>query len=176
MTPSWQVRTGSEADLELIEPLWVAVHHRHAQAMPQLAPYVEDVTSWRLRRALYRELLAKPDTLLLLAEADGRPIGYGLAHVLELDDTWIPDTWATGARIGEIESLSVLPGFRGIGLGTHLLDLLESHLTELGVDDLILGVLPGNADAIRLYERRGYQSTWLYLSRFRGRPDSSGGP
>jgi len=24
-------------------------------------------------------------------------------------------------------------------------------------------------DAIRLYERRGYQPTWLYLSRFKGR-------
>jgi ribosomal protein S18 acetylase RimI-like enzyme len=30
-------------------------------------------------------------------------------------------------------------------------------------------VLPGNAAAIRLYERRGYRPTWLYLSRFDGR-------
>jgi hypothetical protein len=26
-----------------------------------------------------------------------------------LEDSWIPDTWQTGGRIGEIESLSVLP-------------------------------------------------------------------
>jgi hypothetical protein len=30
-------------------------------------------------------------------------------------------------------------------------------------------VLPGNAGAIRLYERRGFRPTWLYLSRFAGR-------
>jgi ribosomal protein S18 acetylase RimI-like enzyme len=42
-------------------------------------------------------------------------------------------------------------------------------LDGLGVKDLILGALPGNTDAIRLYERRGYQPTWLYLSRFDGR-------
>jgi ribosomal protein S18 acetylase RimI-like enzyme len=33
----------------------------------------------------------------------------------------------------------------------------------------VLGVLPGNVDAIRLYERRGFRPTWLYLSRFAGR-------
>ena len=37
------------------------------------------------------------------------------------------------------------------------------------MNDLILGLLPGNTDAARLYERRGYRPTWLYLSRFEGR-------
>ena len=36
-----------------------------------------------------------------------------------------------------------------------------------------LGALAGNADAIRLYERRGYQPTWLYLSKLSGRSRSS---
>ena len=31
------------------------------------------------------------------------------------------------------------------------------------------GVLPGNEGARRLYERRGFRPTWLYLSRFAGR-------
>ena len=85
---------------------------------------------------------------------------------------WIEDTWRTGDRIGEIESLSVLPEYRGSGLGSAPRQL-ESHLHERGVDDLILGALPGNVDAIRLYERRGYQPTWLYLSRFADRTRSS---
>ena len=169
MVNDWQIRTGSAQDLHLIEPLWVAVHHRHAETMPQLAPYVSDAETWRVRRALYEELLAKPDTLLLLAFVDETPVGYGLAHVMPVGDTWIPDTWATGSRIGEIESLSVLPQYRGSGLGSEFLNRLEEHLHGLGVDDLILGALPGNTDAIRLYERRGYQPTWVYLSRFNGR-------
>jgi len=165
----WQVRTGSAADLDLVGPLWVAVHHQHATTMPQLAPYVSDDETWRVRRELYEELLAKPDTLLLLA-FDGEVVaGYGLAHVMAVDDSWIPDTWVTGSRIGEIESLSVLPQYRGSGLGSVFLERLEQHLREVGCKDLILGALPGNTDAIRLYERRGYQPTWLYLSRFDGR-------
>jgi ribosomal protein S18 acetylase RimI-like enzyme len=169
MTHDWQLRTGSAADLDLVGPLWVAVHHRHAESMPELAPYVSDDETWRVRRALYEELLAKPDTLLLIAVVDDAAVGYGLAHVLPVDETWIPDTWATGPRIGEIESLSVLPQYRGGGLGSELLRRLEQHLHERGVDDLILGALAGNHDAIRLYERRGYRPTWLYLSRFQGR-------
>jgi hypothetical protein len=150
MTSEWQVRTGSAVDLDLVGPLWVAVHHRHAETMPHLAPYVSDDETWRVRRALYEELVAKPDTLLPLAFSGDAAVGYGLGHVLAVDETWIPDTWVTGSRIGEIESLSVLP-----------------HAT--GVEDLILGALPGNTDAIRLDQRRGYQPTWLYLSRLQGR-------
>jgi ribosomal protein S18 acetylase RimI-like enzyme len=164
-----QIRRGGPEDLDRLEPLWVSVHHRHAESMPELAPYVDDATTWAERRALYAELLAKPDTILLLAAADDALIGYGLAHVMPTGETWIPDTWVTGLRIGEIESLAVLPEYRGHGLGTELLDRLERELRAQGVADLVLGVLPGNDGAIRMYERRGYRPTWLYLSRFENR-------
>jgi ribosomal protein S18 acetylase RimI-like enzyme len=173
MTTAWTLRSGDADDLDMVGPLWVAVHHRHQESMPELAPYVSDAETWRARRTLYEELLAKPDTLFLLALIDDKPIGYGLTHVFAVADTWIDDTWRTGERIGEIESLSVLPEYRGSGLGSQLLERLEDHLHEHGVDDVILGALAGNADAIRLYERRGYRPTWLYLSKFAGRDRTS---
>jgi ribosomal protein S18 acetylase RimI-like enzyme len=169
MTENIELRRGSAADLPALRPLWVSVHHQHAQSMPELAPYVDDDRTWDVRGALYAELLAKPDTVLFLAMAGSVAIGYGLAHVLATADTWLPDTWQTGARIGEIESLAVLPSYRGQGLGSRLLDALEAELAAIGVRDLMLGVLPGNADAIRLYQRRGYRPTWTYLSRLEGR-------
>ena len=100
----------------------------------------------------------------MIALVGDGPVGYGLTHVLPAEDTR-----RTGDRTGEIESLSALPECRGSGLGSLLLEQLESHLHERGVNDLILGALAGNADAIRLYERRGYQPTWLYLSKLSGR-------
>jgi ribosomal protein S18 acetylase RimI-like enzyme len=170
-----ELRRGSAADLAALEPLWVAVHHRHAESMPELAPYVSDARTWELRSRLYAELLAKPDTVLVLAKMGEALVGYGLAHVMEIDDTWIPDTWVTGDRIGEIESLSVLPEHRGQGIGERLMDALERALHEAGVADVIVGVLPGNDGAVRLYERRGYRPTWAYLSRFAGRSAPRGG-
>jgi ribosomal protein S18 acetylase RimI-like enzyme len=83
--------------------------------------------------------------------------------------TWLADTWATGEVVAEIESLSVLPEYRGRGLGSRLLEDLHERLRAQGVTDFVLGALAGNADAIRLYERHGYRPTWTYLSRLEGR-------
>jgi len=163
------IARGSAADIPALEPLWVAVHHRHAESMPELAPYVTDAETWAERRALYTTLLLKPDTVLLLARVDGDLIGYALSHVLDVADTWIPDTWRTGPRILELESLSVLPEHRGAGVGTALLDVLEREWDAMGVGDAIVGALAGNEAALRLYRRRGFRPTWLYLSRFGGR-------
>jgi ribosomal protein S18 acetylase RimI-like enzyme len=160
---------GSIADVDSLEPLWVAVHHVHAAAMPELAPYVSDAETWAHERPIYVALLAKPDTLLLLARDRDELVGYALAHVTAVQDTWIPDTWQTGSRIGELESLGVVEKRRGEGIGSALMDAVEHELAALGVHDLILGVLPGNEGARRLYERRGFRPTWMYLSRFAGR-------
>ena len=162
-----EIRRGGPEDLDRLEPLWVSVHHRHAESMPELAPYVDDATTWAVRRALYAELLAKPGTVLLLATEGDALVGYGLAHVMPAGESWAGDTWVTGPRIGEIESLAVLPAHRGRGLGSELLDGLERALADQGIGDLVLGLLPGNAGAARLYERRGYRPTWMYLSKFK---------
>jgi ribosomal protein S18 acetylase RimI-like enzyme len=139
--------------------------------MPELAPYVTDSETWAERSALYAELMQKPDTVLLLAVDGDAAIGYALGHVLELEETWIPDTWRTGPRIAEIESLSVMPEHRGQGIGGALMDALEREFEALGVRDVIVGALPGNEFAVELYRRRGFRPTWMYLSRFEGRED-----
>jgi ribosomal protein S18 acetylase RimI-like enzyme len=159
------ITRGGPEDLDLLGPLWIGVHAQHQASMPELAPYVTAEESWAARRALYDEVFAKPDTVLLLARAGDELVGYGLAHVLETKDTWIADTWRRGERVGEIESLAVVPSRRGEGIGTALLDVLEAELRSIGVEDLILGVLAGNVAAQRLYARHGYRPTWLYLSR-----------
>ncbi len=46
---------------------------------------------------------------------------------------------------------------------------VDAEFEALGTADVIIGALPGNVDAIRLYERRGFRPTWMYLSRFAGR-------
>lgn len=142
--------------------------------MPELAPYAADDDSWRERRGVYERLFAAYDPVLLLAEDGGRLVGYGLAYAMPAADGWLADTWVTGDRIGEIESLGVLPEYRGRGIGTRLLRQLQDRLREQGAADVVLGVLPGNTDAVRLYERHGYRPTWLYLSRLQGRPPPAG--
>jgi len=160
---------GSARDIPALEPLWVGVHRVHAASMPELAPYVSDAETWAERRALYESLFDKPDTILLLAFDGDELIGYGLAHVLPLDETWISDTWRTGERIAEIESLAVRESHRGRGIGSTLMDRIDAALEANGIRDVFVGALAGNEGAVRLYERRGFRPTWLYLSKFEGR-------
>jgi ribosomal protein S18 acetylase RimI-like enzyme len=162
-----EIATGTAADIPRLEPLWVSVHHQHVASMPELAPYVSDEITWRERRALYEDLFGKPDTFLLLAREADRLVGYALVHTMPASETWVGDTWVTGPVIAELESIAVLPDRRGAGIGSALLDEVDRILQERGIDDVVLGALPGNEDAIRLYERRGFRPTWLYLSRFR---------
>ena len=170
------VERGSAADVDLLEPLWVAVHHQHQQAMPQLSPYVSDARTWRERRALYGQLFAEHDPVLLIGRYRETLAGYALGYTMPVAGTWLADTWATGERIGEVESLSVLPEYRGRGLGSRLLGDLQERLQHQGARDLIIGALAGNTDAIRLYQRLGYRPTWLYLSRLDGRESEAEPP
>jgi ribosomal protein S18 acetylase RimI-like enzyme len=163
------IERGSAEDIGSLEPLWVAVHHVHQDSMPELAPYVSDAQTWRERRALYGSLFRDPDTFLLLARMDGELVGYALGRVEATADGWIADTWRVGERVGELESIAVLPDHRGEGIGTALLDAVDEEFARLGVEDVVVGLLPGNEGARRLYERRGFRPTWMYLSRFAGR-------
>jgi ribosomal protein S18 acetylase RimI-like enzyme len=160
---------GALEDVDSLEPLWVGVHRVHAASMPELAPYVSDAETWAEHRPLYVKLFEKPDTALFLARLDGALVGYALLHVEPVGETWVADTWRTGERIGELESIAVAPSHRGQGIGGALLDAVDREFRELGVADVIIGLLPGNEGARRLYERRGFRPTWMYVSRFEGR-------
>jgi ribosomal protein S18 acetylase RimI-like enzyme len=167
--PAIEIVKGTAADIPRLEALWVAVHHVHAASMPELAPYVSDAETWAELRRHYDAIFAKPDTELLLALDGGELVGYALSHVLAVHETFIPDTWRTGERIGELESLSVLPSHRGKGIGSALLDAVDASFEARGIRDVIVGAVAGNEGALRLYQRRGFRPTWLYLSRFEGR-------
>lgn len=164
-----EISRGSAADVPALGPLWVEVHHQHAESMAELAPYVSDATTWAEHRKVYEGVMGRPGSILLLARVGEELVGYGMVHVFPAAGSFLVDTWATGPRIGEIETLAVRPGRRGEGIGGRLLDGLEEALAADGVEDLILGVLPGNEGARRLYERRGYRPTWMYLSKLAGR-------
>jgi len=109
-------------------------------------------------------------TITVPARRESAVVGYAFAHVHIGPD----DTWDTGDRIGGVESLAVLPLDRGRGLGTLLLDCAEAVLDRLGVQDVMIGVLAGNDDAQRFYERRGMTPAIVKLLRVGPKPASEG--
>lgn len=136
-------------ELDLVAPVWESLLAHHAAVTPAL-PTRPPSESWRMRRADYERWLAEPGSFALLAEQDGAPVGYALVHVGGPDETWV-----TGERTAELETLAVLPGSRGAGIGSALMDAVDDELGRLGIADLWVAVVAGNEDALRFYERRG---------------------
>ena len=101
----------------------------------------------------------------MLAERDGELIGYALVAVKTSEETELDDTWQSDPRVAEIETLSVAPAARGAGVGSALLDRIDAELEAEGIHDVIIAAFVTNADAIRLYERRGFRPASLYMIR-----------
>ena len=159
------VRAGPER-IDDLQPLWESLHEHHAT----IAPHLKQVgrvraarDSWAVRRALYEAWLAEPDAFVLVAESEDEPIGYALVHLRGPEETW-----ETGERIGVLETLTVLSGERGRGVGSALFERIYDELRDLGVQEVEVAVISKNAAALRFYERQGLLPfTVSYLGRVR---------
>lgn len=147
-------------EIEVVEPLWSSLREHHGSIAPHMPPILERSESWRRRRKLYEEWLAEPDAFVFVAYDGDDAVGYALVKVDDADDTW-----DTGEKWAELETLAVLPSSRGAGVGSLLFDAVDVRLAELGIEDLVVGVVGSNADALRFYERRGLKPYWQELYR-----------
>ena len=145
-----EIVRGDASTLEEVGPLFEAMHEHHRGSGPQLLPFRSAEEAWERRRAHYVTLLESGRGHLLLAEEDGRAIGYAMVSA-----TGGQATLATGDRMAELETLSVAEGERGQGVGRALMDAAYDVMRELGATEVMLYVLDGNDGAVRFYERLG---------------------
>lgn len=83
-----------------------------------------------------------------VAEDDaGSVVGFVLAG---------PEGGEAEAQVGEIYALNVDPDAWGTGAGRALLEAGTAHLRDVGFDEAVLWVHPGNDRARRFYERAGW--------------------
>jgi ribosomal protein S18 acetylase RimI-like enzyme len=52
---------------------------------------------------------------------NSEPVGYAMIRIMDGSETW-----ASGNQIAEIGSISILPDFRGEGLGSRMLAAIYS--------------------------------------------------
>jgi ribosomal protein S18 acetylase RimI-like enzyme len=155
---SREIRRIEADELDLIEPLWNALREHHSSVTPELGRPRPRLESWLRRRSQYEAWLADEGAFVLLAERDGQGVGYAMVHVR----TGSP-TWPLSERAGEIETLSVLPDERGQGTGSALLEIVRRELAAQGVSELSLHVMHTNSDALRFYERHGFETYALWV-------------
>jgi N-acetylglutamate synthase-like GNAT family acetyltransferase len=76
-----------------------------------------------------------------IVETDGRPIGCAL---------WQEEN-------GDAELVVIVTTYRGVGAGVALLDAVVAHARESGWHRLWLITTNDNTDAMRIYQRAGWQ-------------------
>lgn len=91
---------------------------------------------------------------------------------------WLEDTcicFVYGRQILdelEIDRVATHPGHRRLGLARRLLEELRTRAPILGLSQVFLEVAAGNAAALALYERVGFQRTGLRRAYYRDGEDA----
>jgi len=158
------IERGGVDDVAALRELWLELHHHHQEVAPQSGEFTDDESSWRVRSSEYRQWLDDPRSFLLLARSGQRLVGYAVVRVMESGPE-LNDAWRVPKTIAEIETMLVSAEFRGAGLGSRLLDEIDAELGRQGISEVMVGLMPGNDGAQRLYERRGFRKRWLMLAR-----------
>jgi ribosomal protein S18 acetylase RimI-like enzyme len=101
-------------------------------------------------------LLARPGSAMLLAEADGQPVGC-----CHLEQPHLPPTApALSTAEAHFGMFAVRPGRQGQGWGRQILAEAERLVRDQwSASTMVLRVLAQRPDLIAWYERRGYRRT-----------------
>ena len=98
----------------------------------------------------FRDLLAKEDTSVFVAENGPHLIGFGQLTALRSSE------YCDKPRQGEVDRLYVQKPFCRTGLGTKLMGQLERRAVELELDALWLSVWTHNSHARAFYQKLGF--------------------
>ena len=95
-----------------------------------------------------REMATPPGTFLVMFD-DQCPVGCGGLQPV-------------GDRTAEVKRMWIDPGCRGLGLGAHLLAILESTARDLGHERVILDTNETLREAVSMYVAAGYDAIDRY--------------
>jgi ribosomal protein S18 acetylase RimI-like enzyme len=103
--------------------------------------------------------LSKPKIVVLVAEEEGKVVGYSYAGVEGYD------YMSLRGPAGILYDIVVDPDKRGQGIGRQLLDATIAALASLGSPRVLLSTAEQNAPAQHLFARAGFRRTMIEMTR-----------
>ncbi|MCZ6662176.1 MAG: GNAT family N-acetyltransferase [Actinobacteria bacterium] len=104
-----------------------------------------------------RDLLADPDTAVLIGQIDGYPFGFLVARVEGLL------AQAGDVRVGAIRLVYVDEAAREVGVGEIMRDMAVGALRERGIARFDAHVLPGHRLAKNFFESGGFSARSIIM-------------
>jgi GNAT superfamily N-acetyltransferase len=143
-----QIRTASPVDAEAITDVHIASMR---EAYRDLLPAEELARiDPRDRADRWCDHLAGGSSITLLAEVDGRPVGFVSFGACRDEDV-------SPEAVGEVMAIYVRPEAWGTGIGEALMRAALAQLRGGCSVEVVLWVIEGNPRAVRFYERLGFR-------------------
>ncbi len=105
----------------------------------------------------FTKLLNNPDACCLLAEEDGKLVGYIAAAPKNIS--------YRKSKFFEIENMGVIPEYRSKGIGSQLIQKCLEWAKNKGFQKLFVNAYFQNAKAIDFYKRNGFSEIDISLER-----------
>jgi ribosomal protein S18 acetylase RimI-like enzyme len=148
-------------EIDRVAHLFEELAEFHGEVVEGAWPVRSGEDAWAHRRRQYLEWLGEGSARMLAAvpaDGSGEPLGYA---VLSIKPSMA--SWDVGARVGELETLTVAAAARGRGIGTTLIEACRERLRAEGITHWSVGVVEANEGATRLYERAGFKPFYRNL-------------
>ena len=112
--------------------------------------------------AVLLQRIAEHQGRIFVAEADGQPIGWAV-FLVEEDFIYVIEDQRT---YGYIAELFVNESVRGQGVGQALIKACEDEGRSRGLKRMMIGVIPANERAAKVYAEAGYSPYAMELRKF----------
>jgi ribosomal protein S18 acetylase RimI-like enzyme len=153
--PPYEIVELTLAEVDRVKALWKSMVAHHREVVAGAFPVRDEEDAWRLRRAEYVDWLSSGEGTMLAAVPSEAPNAAPLGYAV-LRPNPVGASWELGDRVGEVESLAVLPEARGLGVGTALLDVARERFRGQGFEWWTVAVVEANEGAVKLYEHAGF--------------------
>lgn len=158
------VRPARPEDAEVLGRMGAALARHHHAIDPARFMLPEDLESgyaWWLGKEL-----AEPRAVVVVAESEGRIVGYAYGRLEGRDWNLLLD------RHAALHDVWVDPDARARGAGGALVDAVVRRLEALGAPRVLLSTAKQNETAQRLFAKLGFRATMIEMTRERTSDDA----
>jgi ribosomal protein S18 acetylase RimI-like enzyme len=158
MSASTTIRPAKSEDMPAVGRLGALLIREHHNFDPQR--FIAPMPGVEKGYGSYLDTqLGAPNVVVLVAERDGKVIGYTYSGV---EGT---DYMALRGPAGAMYDIVVDPDHRQQGVGRMLVDATLEALKSKGVPRVVLSTAEKNAAAQRLFDRAGFRRTMIEMTR-----------
>jgi ribosomal protein S18 acetylase RimI-like enzyme len=154
----FSTRRATESDVREAAQLGCLLLREFAERDPSRFPLINDPPEPGFEGFLARCRL-NPEYVVLVAEEEGRIVGYALGSLEAVNWTILAREHAL------IQDVVVDPDFRGRGIGTALVQRMVRELRTLGAERILLHMPIHNESARQMYENAGFRATMVEYYR-----------